>query len=316
MITDYGVKGLIGAGLRAKPTPISAMIDAVAKTVDSDLPAGSAERLDFLGAVPALREWVGTRASKRVLQQLYTATLKKYEGTVDIPCDLLINDKTSQVSEIAGGLPMRKRMWKNQLIIDLLNNGALTTQLAYTGLSFFNDAHVWGASTIDNNLTHAAATGTTPTANEAADAICEAITQMFSFNDDQGQPINEGITSLTIVTSPTIGNTVLQAVKQDKLDTGTGTKDNPVKGWESANGLSLNVIITPRYTNTAAFVLLNTTGDACPLVWIENTSEEKITSKASGSDYEHDTDNWQYGIRAVGVGAYGRVTDAILQTFT
>lgn len=316
MITDYGVKGLIGAGLRAKPTPMSAAIDALAKVVNSEVPAGQTERLDFLGSVPALREWVGSRSAKAVLQQFHTATLKKYESTVDIGLDLIRNDKTSQVAEIAGALPARKYNWKTKMLCDLLVNGAGTTQVAFDGLAYFHDAHTWNGQSYDNNLTHAAATGTTPTANEAADAICEAIQQLYSFKDDQGEPINEGMSSLTIVVGTDIGNGVVQAVKQSRLDTGTGTKDNPVMGWAAATGLSLNVIITPRYTTAASFAMVNSSGDACPLVFIENQGEAMITSKAAGSDFEHDNDAWQYGIKAVGVGAYGRFSDAVLMTFT
>lgn len=316
MITDYGVKGLIGAGLRSKPTPMSGMIDALAKDVDSDVPEGSSERLDFLGSVPAMRKWIASRSAKKVMQQFHTAVLEKYEGTVDIPLGLLMADKTGQVAEIAGALPQRKRAWKNKLIFDMLNDGAGTDLLAFDGLSFFNDSHTWNGRTYDNNLTHAAAVGTVPTANEAADAIVAAITAMYGFVDDQGEPINEDISSLTIVTNPTVGATILQAVNQDKLDTGTGTKDNPVKGWMSANNLKLNVIISPRHTDTDAMVLLNSSPNACPLVFIENRKLQSLTSKAAGSDYEHDNDAWQYGIKAVGAAAYGRFTDAILTTFT
>jgi hypothetical protein len=316
MITDYGVKGLIGAGLRASPTPMSAAVEALARNVDSQVPAGQSERLDFLGAVPAFREWIASRQAKKVVQQFHTAVLKKFESTADIPLDLIRNDKTGQVSEIAGGLVQRKRNWKDKLIVDLLNNGAGTTQVCFDGLSFFNGSHTWNGQSYNNSLTHAAATGTTPTANEAADAICEAIQALYSFVDDQGEPLNEGMTSLTIVTNTTIGNGVLQAVKQSKLDTGSGTKDNPVMGWTSANGLSINVIITPRYTTSAGMVMINSSPTACPLVFIENSGEAMVTSKAAGSDYEHDNDAWQYGVKAVGVGAYGRFTDAILMTFT
>ncbi len=122
------------------------------------------------------------------------------------------------------------------------------------------------------------------------------------------------MTEVTIVTNPTIGATVKQAVNQSLLDVGTGTRDNPVKGW--ASSLGIKVIITPRHTDTDAFVMLNSSANACPLVFVENMSEQMVTSKAGGSDYEHDADAWQYGVKAVGTAALGRFTDAILMTFT
>lgn len=315
MITDYGVKALIGAGLRNKATPMSDLIDQLAPTVDSQVPAGQTERLDFLGAIPALRKWIGSRQAKRVLQQLQTAVLEKHEATVDIPLDLVRNDKSGQVGEIAGALPMSLRRWKTKLLFELLSAADGTTLgTAFTGKSFFATDHSWNGRTYDNDLTHAAATGTAPTANEAADAICEAIQKLYSFVDDQGEPINEDMSRLVIVVGTTIGNAIFQAVNQATIDTGAGTRDNPVVGWK--RGLAIDVLVSPRYTDADAFAMLNASPGACPMVFVENQGERMLTSKAAGSDYEHDQDAWQYGVKAVGVGAYGRITDAVLMTFT
>lgn len=315
MITDYGVKGLIGTGLRAKPDPMSERILRLAKMVPSNVPAGQSERLDFLASVAPLREWIGPRLPHIVAQNFHTATLKKFESTAQVPLDLVNNDKTAQVQEIAGGLNTRYRQWKTKQLINFLALGGGTTLgVAFDGLSFFNDTHVWGAQTMDNALTHAAATGTSPTANEAADAICEAIQALYSFVDDQGEPINEGMTDVIIVVGTTIGNAVFQAVNDQQLDTGSGTRDNPVKGW--AKGLNIEVIISPRFTDSDAFVAVNASADACPMVFIENEGDRKVTMKGSGSDFEHDHDAWEYGVKAVGTPAYGRFTDAVQMTFT
>lgn len=315
MITDYGVKGLIGAGLRSKSTPMSDLIDAMAPNVQSQLPAGVAERLDFLGAVPAMRKWVQGRVAKKVLQQLHTALLEKYEATVDVPGDMIRNDKTGQVAEIAGGLSMGYRRWKAKLLFALLSDGAATTLgSCFDGLALFSGSHVWNGQTYDNQLTHAAATGTAPTPGEAADAICAAIQTMYGFVDDQGEPINEDITSLHIITSPTIGGAIKQAVDENNLDTGTGVRTNPVKGYSSS--VKIGVIISPRYTDTDAMVLVNTSPGACPLVFVENEAERLVTSKPLGGEYAHDNDAAQYGVQAVGVAACGRFTDVVQTTFT
>ncbi len=317
MITDYGVKGLIGAGLRAKTTPMSDMIDALAPNVPSQLPAGVAERLDFLGAVPALRKWIGNREAKKVIQSLHTAVMEKHEATVDIPGEWIRNDKTGQVKEVAGGLVGGYQKWKSRLLFALLVDGAATTLGAcFDGKALFADDHAWGKSTYDNKLAHAAATGTVPTANEAADAICEAIQALFSFKDDQGEPINEDMTSITIIAGTVIGNAIVQAVNQNHLDVGTGVRDNPVMGWKSANKLTINVIISPRYTDDDAFVMLNSSPGSCPVIFVENQGERIVSSKTEGSDYTFDNDAWQYGIQAVGVAACGRFTDAVQMTFT
>ena len=59
-ITSYGVKGMLGAALTAI-TPMSNKLAMLAFNFGSQLPAGSKELLDFLGAVPALKRWIGSR---------------------------------------------------------------------------------------------------------------------------------------------------------------------------------------------------------------------------------------------------------------
>lgn len=317
MITDYGINALIGAGLRTKTTPLSDQIDALAPNVPTSLPEGSKQPLDFLGALPAMRKWVGTRQAKQVMQNLHTAALEKYELAIDVPGKWIRNDKSDQVKEIAGGLPVSYRRWKSRLLFALLSDGANTTLGAcFDTKALFDDAHTWGAQTIDNKLTHAAATGTAPTADEAADAICEAIQALFGFVDDQGEPVNEDITSITLIVGTTIGSAVVQALTLEKLDTGSGSRDNPVLGWKNAKNLTFNIIVSPRYTDSDAFVMLNSSPGACAVAFVENDEERRSTYKGAGSDYEHDNDAWQFGVQSVGVAACGRFTDAVQMTFT
>ena len=94
-ITDYGVKAALGRALES--TPQSDKLANLAFKVQSQLPAGDGEKLDFLGMVPALREWVGARSAKKPLEHKYSVTLKKFESTVELPLDWINNDKTGLV---------------------------------------------------------------------------------------------------------------------------------------------------------------------------------------------------------------------------
>jgi hypothetical protein len=267
-ITDYGVKGLIYKGL--VQTPMSSQLEKLAQTVESMLPAGSVERLDFLGNVPALREWVGPRSAKKVIQTLHSATLKKYEGTAEIALDLVRGDKTSQVAKIGGQLVARASQWRAKQLATFVNNAAATTSgVCFDGLSYFNDSHVWNGQTYDNNISHAAATGTTPTANEAADGISEAIQALWSFVDDQGEPINEDMTDILVVVGPTNAATHLQAVSNSELDTGTGTRDNPLNAYTKL-GIKVTMMTSPRITLADKCAVFNVSPNACPMVFVEN----------------------------------------------
>jgi phage major head subunit gpT-like protein len=309
-ITDYGIKAALGRKIAA--TPASDGLARLAFRVESQLPAGSAEKLDFLGMVPALRKWVGARSPKKPIEYKFTVLLEKWEATALLPLDWVHNDKTMQVDGTLGQLALRYNpQWVAARIASQLNAGETNT--TYDGAAIFSNSHSWGDSgTIDNLLTFAAATGTTPTANEAASAIVEAISALQGFKDDRGEPVNEGMTEVTIV-CPTgaIGAAVTQAAKEKNLDTGTGVRTNPVLGL----GLTVNVIVSARITVQRMFVI-NSSPDAVPFVFVENKADHSITMKASGSDFEHDEDAWEIGIKAVGEAAPGRFTDMTSTEFT
>lgn len=309
-ITDYGVKDALG--LKARTTPISDALVMLALMVPSELPAGSGEKLDFLGAVPAMRQWVGPRSAKKPNEFKYQVTLKKFESTFDLPLDWVNNDKTTNVNNAIASLITRyKPQWYAQLIADLFNNGASDT--CFDGAAFFSASHAWGDSgTYSNLLTFNGATNDAPTANEAASAICEAVSAMTGFKDDRGQPINEGLSKVVILVPAggVMAASVRQAVSEKNLDTGTGVRSNPVLGL----GLEIQVVASARITAQRMFVV-NASPGAVPVAFVENTKEFKETMKGAGSDYEHDNDAWEFGLKAVGAAGYGRPTDATSTQF-
>jgi hypothetical protein len=309
-ITDYGIKAALGRAVES--TPQSDRLANLAFKVQSELPAGDGEKLDFLGMVPALREWVGRRSAHKPLEFKFQVTLKKFETTVQVPLDWVNNDKTGLVNKSMGQLAVRYNpQWYGKRVANLLNTGA--SGLCFDGQPYFSAAHAWGDSgTMSNLLTFVAATGTIPTANEAASAIVAAVASLQSYLDDRGEPINEGMTKITIVV-PTgdLGAAVTQAVKEKNLDTGTGVRTNPVLGL----GLEIDVVVSARISVQRMFVI-NSSADAVPFVFIENTSEFKRTMKGPGSDFEHDNDAWEVGIKAVGEAGFGRFTDANSTQFT
>ncbi len=310
MITDYGVKGILQKALSA--SPVSQSLASLCTPVDSKLPAGSAEKLDFLGAVPAMREWVQQRTGKRPAQYPFNVTLKKFETTLDLPLDWINNDKTGNVERSMASLAVRYNPhWAAKQVADLLNNATSTS--TFDGVAFVGDSRTLGASgTIDNNLTYDASA--IPTAQEAAAAILQAYSAMLGFKDDAGEPVNEDITDLTVVCSG--GSTAAAALAQacnNSILLGTTPAPNPVMGI----GAKIRCIATPRVTigSNLGWFLINTSPNACPFVFLENKDDFSITMKGKGSDFEHDNDAWQIGIKSVGVAAYGRPTDVIYTLF-
>lgn len=309
-ITDYGVKGILYKALA--DTPQSDLLANLARRVDSQLPAGTAEKLDFIGSVPALREWVGPRLAKQLLEHNYTITLKKFEATITIPLDWLNNDKTGHVQHAAGGLAKRYNpQWPAARIAALINNGESTA--CFDTQNFFDTDHVWGDSgTLDNDITFNASDYTNPTVYEAAQALVKAVNQFASFKDDRGEPINEDMTEVTVVVKAgtVLASALNLAITQANVDTGTGVVVNPVKGLPVA----IKLIASTRITLADKFVVVNSSPNACPFVFMENKADFSLTMKGEGSDFEHDNDAREYGIKSVGEAGYGRFTDAVLLT--
>lgn len=311
-ITDYGVKAALGKAINAT-TPQSDKLAALAVYEPSELPAGSAEKFDFLGAVSAMREWIGARQPGKPIEYVYSVTLKKFEVSTVLPLDWINNDKSTQVQRRLTQMSARYMpQWPAKLIAGLINAGA--TDLCFDGKAFFANDHVWGDSgTIDNLLEFNAAVADAPTANEAADAIVAAVTSMSGYKDDKGEPINEGMTKITIVTKAgtAISSAVHLAITEKNLDTGTGVRSNPVMGL----GLQIDHIASVRIT-VDRMICVNSSPEAVPFAFVENKTDHNRTMKGPGSDFEHDNDAWEVGIKAVGVAGYGLFVHANSTQFT
>lgn len=312
MITDYMCRGILAKILTT--TPLSNGLAALAVNVNSALPSGSSERLDFLGTVAPMREWVGVRQSVEPIEYNFTIKNRKFESTILLPKDWIVNDKTGNVSMAQSQLANRYSQWRPKLIADLMNNAAAGgSYLSFDGLSFYNSAHTFGQTTVNNVIPFA--TGGGPaliTAYEAAKSLVKAIQQILTFLDDRGEPINEDITDLTVVV-PAIANSQMaavffQAVKLPKIDTGSGSVDNPVFGI--GMGFNLHLLVTPRIVGNSVHVI-NTSANAVPFVFQENKAELLMSIKGAGSDFEHDHDAWEQGLKSVGNAGFGRFTDAV-----
>ena len=142
--------------------------------------------------------------------------------------------------------------------------------------------------------------------------MVQAVNQFHSFKDDQGEPINEDMTEVTVLVK---GGTALAAalnlaIINTTVDTGTGVVANPVKGLS----VGIKFVASTRITLTDSFAVINSTQNACPFVFFENKADYAVTGKGAGSDFEHDNDGWEYGVKSNGAAGYGRFTDAVLMT--
>jgi hypothetical protein len=311
-ITSHGVLGLIGAALHSS-TPMSNRLAALAFLGESSLSQGQSELLDFLGAIPAMQPWLGNRQNSQPIEHNYQVLMTLFETSITLPLNWVEDDKTGLVQTRIGQISTRRDALYGSLVAALINAGPAA--LAFDGLPFFSNAHVWGQSgVLSNNVQSPAAAPAAPTADEAAAGIMQGWQTLLGMLDDRGEPCNEGLSILTVVCSTALAAAHQVAITANNLDTGAGTRDNPVQGLR-ASGIDINLIASPRITQNNGIAVINSSPGAAPFAVVRNPKSLKTTAKAEGSDFEHDQNAWAFGVKETVASGYGLFTDACRVTY-
>lgn len=279
----------------------------VANRFDSD--QGS-ETYAMLGNVPALREWIGGRQAKGLRANNFTITNKHYESTLEVLLKDVRRDKTGQIMARVDEFTDQSEIHWATLLAALIEAGEST--VCYDGQYFFDTDHAEGDSgSQDNDLTYAAATGTSPTKEEMQLAILQSISAIMGFKTDTGAKMNPGARAFTVLTPPTYYPMALAALS-DGLNVALSANMNPNK---LGAGFSVGVEMIPDLTWTTKMVTVRSDAPIKPFILQEET-ELMLKTKAEGSEYEFDNDAWQFGLDGWRAAGYGLWQRAVLTTFT
>jgi phage major head subunit gpT-like protein len=242
----------------------------------------------------------------------YSMTLenKEYEGTLEVFRKDLRRDKTSQLMPKVQGLARRAAEHDEKLlsaIIDVCEAGTVST--SYDGQYFVDTDHSIGSSgTFDNDITYAAATGTSPTTTEASGAIMAAVQALYAAKDDQGEPVNQNLTDFLVMVPTSYWAVHQTAVTKENL---ASSADNPLVG----SGLSVRVVVNPRLTWTTKILVLATGGTTKPFL-IQTEEAPVMEVIGEGSERAFMTGSHLYGVRKSGNVAYWDYTKACMVTYT
>jgi phage major head subunit gpT-like protein len=264
------------------------------------------ETYKWLGMTPAMREWVGGRQAKGLRANGIDIKNKKWEGTLVIPVDWLRRDKTGQIliriNEMAG----RASELDSKLLSNLINAGdAATYGTCYDGQYFFDVDHSEGDSgTQTNNLVASdyselnITTPTNPTVAEMNAAILKVIQHMFSFLDDQGEPMNANARTFQVQVPVNMMGAALGAVYGKIINAAAGAYDNVLANAAREQGFNVTAMANPRLTDTDAFQVFRTDAPAKPFIRQE---EEPLTVNAiaEGSEHEFKNDEHLYGTKRI-----------------
>jgi len=281
--------------------------NAISNMFNSDQ---AGEQYAMLGASPGLREWIGGRQAKGLASNNFTITNKHYEGTLEVRLEDVRRDKTGQIMARVDEFTDQSDIHWATLLTDLIIAGESTT--CYDGQYFFDTDHSEGASgTQDNDLTYAAATGTTPTKEEMQLAILQSVSAIVAFKDNQGNPMNPAAKGFTVMVPPTYYMIALAAMSES-LNIALSGNMNPN---QLGGNFNIAVEMNPSLTWTTKFATFRTDSPIKALIRQEETPL-LFKSKAEGSEFEFDNNAWQFGVDGWRAAGYGLWQRACLTTFT
>lgn len=121
-----------------------------------------------------------------------TATVFPWRQTVLFD-RLVAETKGAEISEKSRQMAFKAMKGMDKILCQALVN---TTVTGYDAVSLFNTAHPESGANQSNKISVDIATPTAPTAAEVETALNTALPKLKGFTDDQGTPVNEGITKV------------------------------------------------------------------------------------------------------------------------
>jgi phage major head subunit gpT-like protein len=303
-LSTRGVRSMV---LLALETGSDSWIGDVAMRTNSDQ---ASENYAWLGAPPAMHEFIGKRQLNELGEVSWTVSNKDHEANIVIKSKDMRRDKTGQIQVRIDQLAERVNSYPAKLLSTLIMNGA--SSLCYDGQYFFDTDHAEGSSgSQSNSISFAAATGTTPTVQEMADAIVASIVQMYGFKDDQGEPINQAAQSFLVMVPVAFMGIALQAVAQLIGANGATATLAALRGK-----FTIAVAPNPRLSWTDKMVTFRVDGGVKPFILQEEDGGADVVAIGDGSEYEQLNKEQIFGVDWAGNVAYGYWQGAVLTTFT
>lgn len=187
----------------------------------------SSEEYAWLGDVPGVTEWIGTKNLEGLKDYDYSIKNKNWYNGFTIDENEIEDEKIASITPRVGMLARGLAKFPSELIIDLIEAG--TTGLAYDGAAFFSNR----TAPNDNLL---AGTGTTSA--QIKTDITSARTAMMKFTSDQGKVM--GLMMDTILCPPELEATFLELTTSVQGEATT----KPEAAWIK------NVIVCPELSDT------------------------------------------------------------------
>jgi phage major head subunit gpT-like protein len=267
---------------------------------------GAEEQYGFLGSVPGMREWLGDRVFNSLRGATYTLLNKEWEDSVRVEKNDIDDGRFVKYESILEQMGIESAHHPDELLLSLIVDGE--TKPAFDGQYFFDTDHAWGDSgSQSNDLTHAAASGTTPTEAEFRAAYHAARAAMLGFKNDQGKlfirPTVRPFTNLMLMVSPNLEEVANQALMKTLVSSGETNivLDRP-----------RSIVPIGGFTSTTKFYLLNLSQALKPFVF---QARRPLARQMKGMD-DREFKDVKFMTDARYNMGYGAWWNAVLMTFT
>lgn len=281
------------------------------------------ETYPWLGQVPQLREWLGSREIKSLPPQSFAIRNRKWEATISIDNDLIRRDKLGQVATRSRDMARRASSHRELLFWDTILLGASTN--CYDAQFYFDTDHndptasVPIASGQSNKITvSGVTTPTAPTVANFENGYEQAVNALRDFKDDQGQPWNfsEDLhvwvpTNMAKVARIALGSGANATAADTSGGTGAfrGEATPHVSAFIRARQTALG------QTVGTSFWLFNRSPEVKPIIY-QVEREAEFETLGVGSDHGFKTDTTLYGVNGSYNMGYGPWQHAVQVTFT
>ena len=247
-------------------------------------------------ATPQMRRWIGGREAKRLFAQSVTLKSEPFEATLVDFIKNWVYDKSGLLSRRLQNFVGRSITHWDKISTEVLLLGE--SVLTYDGSAFFSTHNTGLSGDVKNLVTatevpalNVSNTGSCTTA-EAADIIYGLLAHFQTFKDDAGEPIHEDLDSILIMVPAVQNKAFAQAATAKIITDGVGSRDNPLMN----SNITVKVVANVRLTDPTKIYAFALNGD--PALILQQQGEVMPSSKAEGSDFEHDTNQWEFGIKA------------------
>lgn len=286
-------------------TGSASWVDECAMKVSSN---EASEDYGWLGAVPAMKEFVNSRSPAEIAEHSFSLANKDFDNSITFKKKDVRRDKTGMIRLRVNDLVSRAEDLPASLISKLIMNGASAP--CYDNQYFFDTDHPTKGGTQSNSLSVTAATGTSPTVSEFEEAVLKAIEAILGFKDEHGEPINQSASQFTIQVPIAMLGVALKAVN---AVLGEGGKSAVLPSLQGE--FQIKIVPNARLTWSDSFVLYRTDSEVKPFILQEEESIEPFAI-AEGSEHEKKTKEHIYGVDWAGNVGYGQWSGAVKVTFT